>query len=64
VDCSIGSVLEELLPAFIGKCLLGLAFSMLPFIVLLNMRRRQRQLHEGRRRYQEIFEGTGVALCA
>jgi diguanylate cyclase (GGDEF)-like protein/PAS domain S-box-containing protein len=55
--------LEELLPAFIGKCLLGLAFSMLPFIVLLNMRRRQHQLHEGRRRYQEIFEGTGVALC-
>ena len=30
---------------------------------LLNMRRRQRQLHEGRRRYQDIFEGTGVALC-
>ncbi|WP_449106365.1 EAL domain-containing protein [Pseudomonas mohnii] len=56
-------VLEELLPVFIGKCLLGLAFSMLPFIVLLNMRRRQCQLHEGRRRYQEIFEGTGVALC-
>jgi diguanylate cyclase (GGDEF)-like protein/PAS domain S-box-containing protein len=56
-------VLEELLPAFIGKCLLGLALSMLPFIALLNMRRRQRQLHEGRRRYQEIFEGTGVALC-
>jgi PAS domain-containing protein len=27
------------------------------------MRRRQRQLHEGRRRYQDIFEGTGVALC-
>ncbi|MBK5354070.1 EAL domain-containing protein [Pseudomonas sp. TH41] len=56
-------VLEQLLPAFIGKCLLGLAFSLLPFIVLLNMRRRQRQLHEGRRRYQDIFEGTGVALC-
>ena len=56
-------VLEELLPAFIGKCLLGLAFSLLPFIALLNMRRRQRQLHEGRRRYQDIFEGTGVALC-
>ncbi|CAI8931313.1 diguanylate cyclase [Pseudomonas sp. IT-196MI5] len=55
--------LEELLPAFIGKCLLGLAFSMLPFIALLNMRRRQRQLSEGRRRYQDIFEGTGVALC-
>ncbi|UVL83230.1 EAL domain-containing protein [Pseudomonas sp. B21-028] len=56
-------VLEQLLPAFIGKCLLGLAFSMLPVIALLNMRRRQRQLHEGRRRYQDIFEGTGVALC-
>ncbi|MBN3968402.1 EAL domain-containing protein [Pseudomonas gregormendelii] len=55
-------VIEHLLPAFIGKCLLGLAFSLLPFIALLNMRR-QRQLHEGRRRYQDIFEGTGVALC-
>ncbi|MBA1294792.1 EAL domain-containing protein [Pseudomonas lurida] len=57
------AVLEELLPAFIGKCLLGLAFSLIPVIVLLNMRRRQRQVHEGRRRYQDIFEGTGVALC-
>jgi hypothetical protein len=27
------------------------------------MRRRQRQAHEGRRRYHDIFEGTGVALC-
>ncbi|WP_330211242.1 sensor domain-containing protein [Pseudomonas sp. AM4(2022)] len=57
------AVLEQLLPAFIGKCLLGLAFSLVPVIVLLNMRRRQRQVHEGRRRYQDIFEGTGVALC-
>ncbi|MHC8317697.1 sensor domain-containing protein [Pseudomonas sp. LB3P31] len=56
-------VIEQLLPAFIGKCLLGLAFSLLPFLALLNMRRRQRQVHEGRRRYQDIFEGTGVALC-
>lgn len=56
-------VIEELLPAFIGKCLLGLAFSLLPLIALLNMRRRQRQLNEGRRRYQDIFDGTGVALC-
>lgn len=56
------AVLEQLLPAFIGKCLLGLAFSLIPVIVLLNMRR-QRQVHEGRRRYQDIFEGTGVALC-
>lgn len=57
------AVLEELLPAFIGKCLLGLAFSLIPVFVLVNMRRRQRQVHEGRRRYQDIFEGTGVALC-
>ncbi|MGY2293200.1 sensor domain-containing protein [Pseudomonas sp. SDO528_S397] len=57
------AVLEQLLPAFIGKCLLGLAFSLIPVIVLLNMRRRQRQVNEGRRRYQDIFEGTGVALC-
>ncbi|WP_458377028.1 sensor domain-containing protein [Pseudomonas fluorescens] len=56
-------VIEELLPAFIGKCLLGLALSLLPLIALLNMRRRQRQVTEGRRRYQDIFEGTGVALC-
>lgn len=56
-------VIEQLLPAFIAKCLLGLAFSLVPVITLLNMRRRQRQLHEGRRRYQDIFEGTGVALC-
>ena len=57
------AVIEQLLPAFIGKCLLGLAFSLIPVIALLNMRRRQRQLQEGRRRYQDIFEGTGVALC-
>ena len=54
---------EQLLPGLIVKCLLGLLFSMLPLIALLNMRRRQRQLHEGRRRYHDIFEGTGVALC-
>lgn len=56
-------VIEQLLPAFIGKCLLGLALSLLPLIALLNMRRRQRQVNEGRRRYQDIFDGTGVALC-
>lgn len=54
---------ESLLPALIGKCLLGLLVSLLPVAALLGMRRRQRQLHEGRRRYQDIFEGTGVALC-
>ncbi len=54
---------EHLLPGLIGKSLLGLLFSMLPVVALFNMRRRQRQLHEGRRRYHDIFEGTGVALC-
>ena len=54
---------ERLLPGLIIKCLLGLLFSLLPIIALLNLRRRQRQLHEGRRRYHDIFEGTGVALC-
>ncbi len=58
-----GQAVERLLPGLIVKCLLGLLFSLLPIIALLNMRRRQRQLHEGRRRYHDIFEGTGVALC-
>ncbi|WP_213875386.1 EAL domain-containing protein [Pseudomonas sp. dw_358] len=53
----------DLLPALIGKCLLGLAFSLLPLLTLLNLRKRQREVHEERRRYQDIFEGTGVALC-
>jgi len=56
-------VIEDLLPALIGKCLLGLGLSLLPVLALLNMRRRQLQVTEGRRRYQDIFEGTGVALC-
>ena len=55
--------LEKLLPGLISKCLLGVLFSLLPIMALFNMRRRQRQLHEGRRRYHDIFEGTGVALC-
>ena len=55
--------MERLLPGLIGKCLLGLLFSLLPILALFNMRQRQRQLHEGRRRYHDIFEGTGVALC-
>ena len=55
--------IASLLPGLIAKCLLGLLFSSLPILALINMRRRQRQLHEGRRRYQDIFEGTGVALC-
>ncbi|NWC08638.1 EAL domain-containing protein [Pseudomonas agarici] len=56
-------VLKELLPALIGKCLLGLGLSMLPVLALINRRRRQRLVHEGQRRYQDMFEGTGVALC-
>lgn len=54
---------QKLLPALLGKCLLVLFCALLPVLALINMRRRQRALQEDRRRYQEIFEGTGVALC-
>ncbi|NBA96466.1 EAL domain-containing protein [Pseudomonas sp. R5(2019)] len=53
----------KLLPALIGKCLMVLVCSLLPLLALFNMRKRQRALQEGQRRYQDIFEGTGVALC-
>lgn len=52
-----------LLPPLIGKCLLGLLISLVPLLALLSMRRRQRELNEERRRYRDIFEGAGVALC-
>ncbi|WP_312933429.1 EAL domain-containing protein [Pseudomonas sp.] len=54
---------NHLLPALIGKCLLILLCACLPALALLNLRRRQRALQEDRRRYHDIFEGTGVALC-
>jgi len=57
------AVLEQLLPAFIGKCLLGLAFLVGAGDRAVEYAPRQRQVNEGRRRYQDIFEGTGVALC-
>ncbi|XKV48172.1 EAL domain-containing protein [Pseudomonas sp. nanlin1] len=53
----------NLLPALLVKYLLGLACSLLPLIALFNMRRRHRELRDGRRRYHDIFEDTGVALC-
>lgn len=52
-----------LLPALLGKCLLGILLSLLPAMALFNLRRRQHQRQADRRRYQDIFEGTGVALC-
>ncbi|QXI33190.1 MULTISPECIES: sensor domain-containing protein [Pseudomonas] len=58
-----GQARKNLLPALIGKCLLALLCALLPVLALISMRRRQRALHEDRRRYHEIFEGTGVALC-
>ena len=58
-----GLAREQLLPALIGKCLLGLFCALLPLLALINMRRRHRMLQESRRRYHDIFEGTGVALC-
>lgn len=54
---------QQLLPALIGKCVLGLICALIPLLALFSMRRRHRALQEGRRRYQDIFEGTGVALC-
>lgn len=54
---------EQLLGPLIGKCVVGLFCSILPLLALLSLRRRQRQLHESRRRYQDIFEGAGVAIC-
>jgi diguanylate cyclase (GGDEF)-like protein/PAS domain S-box-containing protein len=53
----------QLLPALIGKCLLGLLCSLFPLMALISLRRRQRALQDGRRRYRDIFDGTGVALC-
>ena len=54
---------RELLPALVGKAMLGLLCALLPLLALFNMRRRNLMLQAGRRRYQDIFESTGVALC-
>ncbi|WP_459207748.1 sensor domain-containing protein [Pseudomonas sp. MLB6B] len=53
----------QLLPALIGKYLLVVLCACLPVLALFNLRRRQRALQADRRRYHDIFEGTGVALC-
>jgi diguanylate cyclase (GGDEF)-like protein/PAS domain S-box-containing protein len=58
-----GKARQELVTPLIGKCLIALLCSIVPLLALLSLRRRQRQLHESRRRYKDIFEGTGVALC-
>ena len=52
-----------LLPALITKLVLGLICAIVPLITLVNLRRRQYELNEGRRRYQHIFQGAGVGLC-
>ncbi len=54
---------SELLAPLIGKCLIGLLLSILPLIALISLRRRQRQMLQSRRRYRDIFEGAGVAIC-
>jgi diguanylate cyclase (GGDEF)-like protein/PAS domain S-box-containing protein len=54
---------QELLAPLIGKGLIGLLLAILPVVALLSLRRRQRQLLESRRRYRDIFEGAGVAIC-
>jgi diguanylate cyclase (GGDEF)-like protein/PAS domain S-box-containing protein len=54
---------QALITPLIAKCLIALLCSILPLLALRSLRRRQLQLHESRRRYKDIFEGTGVALC-
>ena len=54
---------QDLIAPLIGKCLIALLCSIVPLLALLGLRRRQRELHDSRRRYKDIFEGTGVALC-
>ncbi|OSN86366.1 putative diguanylate cyclase YegE [Pseudomonas syringae pv. actinidiae] len=54
---------SELLTPLIGKCVIGLLLSILPLIALISLRRRQRQMLQSRRRYRDIFEGAGVAIC-
>ncbi|MDB6146179.1 MAG: sensory box/GGDEF domain/EAL protein [Pseudomonas sp.] len=58
-----GKARRALIPPLIGKCLIGLLCSLLPLLALASLRRRQRQLYESQRRYQDIFDGTDVALC-
>ncbi|MFJ5299396.1 EAL domain-containing protein [Pseudomonas sp. NPDC088368] len=54
---------QALIAPLVAKCLIALLCSILPLLALRSLRRRQLQLHESRRRYKDIFEGTGVALC-
>lgn len=54
---------QDLILPLLGKILIGLLCSIVPLLALLSLRRRQRQLHESRRRYHGIFEGAGVAIC-
>ncbi|MFF7706110.1 EAL domain-containing protein [Pseudomonas sp. NPDC007930] len=54
---------QALAKGMLGKLLLGALCAVLPLLVLLDIRRRQRALQAGRRRYQDIFEGAGVGLC-
>ncbi|WP_110951652.1 EAL domain-containing protein [Pseudomonas bohemica] len=56
-------VRQALIAPLVGKCLTALLCSIVPLLALRSLRRRQLQLHESRRRYKDIFEGTGVALC-
>ena len=54
---------QALIAPLIIKCLIALLCSIVPLLALRSLRRRQMQLQESRRRYKDIFEGTGVALC-
>ncbi|MFJ3483409.1 EAL domain-containing protein [Pseudomonas sp. NPDC090202] len=54
---------QVLITPLICKSLVALLCSIVPLLALRSLRRRQLQLRESRRRYKDIFEGTGVALC-
>lgn len=54
---------QELLAPLIGKGILGLLLATLPLAILISLRRRRLQLLQSRRRYRDIFEGAGVAIC-
>ncbi|TDV60366.1 EAL domain-containing protein [Pseudomonas sp. LP_7_YM] len=58
-----GKARQVLIAPLVGKCVIALLCSILPLLALRSLRRRQLQLHHSRRRYKDIFEGTGVALC-
>lgn len=57
------SIRLALFRGLVGKLLLGGLCAIIALLLLIDIRRRQHALHDGRRRYHDIFEGAGVGLC-